>query len=445
MIEQYENNLKWYQDSILLKLAIITVIILVLLIPQSWIQGLVSDREGYQLQAMNDMTDKWSGSQLIQGPVLLLPYNKQVTENAADNKKITHNVIKMLYLLPQNLKIKAAVKTEKYKKGIYDAVVYNSLVQLHGDFTKPDLNALGIDPTQVFYDKARLVFSLSDLKGLKNNPAVNIQGQNYSPEPVTEASMPFNNALQVVFQLQKDQGFVFSYNLNLKGSNELSFMNTGKATDVDISSDWINPLFSGRNLPDSRTVTGQGISAKWHMLYYNRPFPQQWTDNDTVLTSRKAIAESVIGVRLQLPIDQYHKIMRTAKYASLIIILTFASLFLTEMIKKQRIHVFNYILIGAAMVVYYTLLLSFAEQMGYNLAYLLSSTATIALIAVFTASLLQNGVMALLFAFILSVFYGFIFVIIQLEELSLLFGSVALFMIIAFLMYFSRKIDWDRH
>ena len=445
MTEQFENNSKWYQDSILIKLGVITVIVLVLLIPQSWIQGLVEDREGYQLQAMNDMTDKWSGSQLIQGPVLMLPYKKQVTESSTDNKKITHDVTMMLYLLPQDLKIKADVKTEKYKKGIYDAVVYNSQVMLQGQFFKPDLNSLGIDPTQVLYDKARLVFSLSDLKGLKNNPVVNIQGQSYNPEPVTEAGVPFNNALQVVFQLQKDQGFAFSYNLNLKGSNELNFMNTGKTTDVDVSSDWGNPQFSGRNLPDSRALTDRGFKAKWHVLYYNRPFPQQWTDNDTVLTSKKAIAESVIGVKLQLPVDQYHKIMRTAKYASLIIILTFASLFLTEMIRKQRIHVFNYILIGAAMVVYYTLLLSFAEQMGYNSAYLISSTATIALIAVFTASLLHNRIMALLFAFILSIFYGFIFVIIQLEELSLLFGSVALFMIVAALMYFSRKIDWDRH
>ena len=105
---------------------------------------------------------------------------------------------------------------------------------------------------------------------------------------------------------------------------------------------------------------------------------------------------------------------------------------------------FNYSLIGAAMVVYYTLLLSFSEQIGYNYAYLLSSVSTISLIAVFVASLLRNKGMAYLFALILSIFYGFIFIIIQLEELSLLFGSVALFIIIAVLMYFSRKINWDK-
>ena len=164
-----------------------------------------------------------------------------------------------------------------------------------------------------------------------------------------------------------------------------------------------------------------------------------------MLTNKKATAGAVIGVKLQLPIDQYRKILRTTKYSTLIILLTFVSLFLAEMIKKERIHLFNYTLIGAAMVVYYTLLLSFAEQIGYNYAYLLSSASTIGLIAVFTASLLKNRKVALVFAFILSVFYGFIFIIIQLEELSLLFGSVALFIIIATLMYFSRKINWYKH
>jgi inner membrane protein len=137
--------------------------------------------------------------------------------------------------------------------------------------------------------------------------------------------------------------------------------------------------------------------------------------------------------------------MRTSKYAIFIILLTFISLFLTEVIRKQPIHMFNYILIGAAMVIYYTLLLSFSEQVGYDMAYLIASVSTIALISVFISSLLKNGKAAMLFAFILSVFYAFIFVIIQLEDLALMVGSIALFIIIAILMYFSRKINWDKN
>jgi inner membrane protein len=447
MMEEQQQNQKikkWYQDSILLKLSIITAIILALLIPSSWIQGLITDREDYQHLMLTNVSDKWSGSQLIQGPVLVLPYEKKITETV-NNKQTSHVTINNLYVLPQNLQIKADIKTELFESGLYDAVVYNSKVMLQGSFDKPDLSGLDIDPSTILYNKAKLIFSVSDLKGLKNNPDFKIQNQVYSPEPTTGETGPFNNGLQVNFPMQKEQGFTFSYHLDLKGSKELNFLDIGKTMDVEITSDWRHPDFNGRNLPDSRSITNKSLGAKWHMLYYKRPFPQQWINNDTLLSSKKATTDAVFGVKLQLPVDQYRKILRTTKYSTLIILLTFVSLFLTELIKKQSVHLFNYTLIGAAMVVYYILLLSFSEQLGYNYAYLLSSASTIVLISVFTASLLKNRGMAALFAFILSIFYGFIFIIIQLEELSLLFGGIALFIIVATLMYFSRKINWDKH
>jgi inner membrane protein len=177
----------------------------------------------------------------------------------------------------------------------------------------------------------------------------------------------------------------------------------------------------------------------------SRPFPQQWTGNEPVLDNTKKQANATFGVKLRLPVDQYQKTMRTSKYSLLIIMLTFISLFLTEVIRKQKVHVFNYLLIGAAMIIYYSLLLSFSEQIGFNAAYLLASVATVGLITTFIGSLLKNKGAALLFGFILAVFYIFIYVIIQLEDFALIIGSCALFIIIALLMYFSRKINWDRH
>lgn len=442
--QSIEKQHKWYEDSILFKSGVIAILIMVLLIPSAWIQGLITDREGYQQDNINSVSDKWSGKQLINGPVLMIPFKKKITEMIND-KTVTHEVIQTLYLLPQNLQIKADIKTQHFQSGIYDAIVYNSKVGVQGSFDKPDLNQLGISDDAIMYDKARLVFGLSDLKGLKNNPSITIQGRQFIPEPAIDDKLPFDKGLQVNFLLPKDQSFTFSYQLDLKGSNELNFLHTGKTTDVEINSDWSNPVFNGRYLPDTRTVSQTDFSAKWHLLYYNRPFPQQWVNDKTVLDSNKEVKEAIFGVKLQLPIDQYRKILRTTKYSTLIILLTFVSLFLTELIKKQSIHLFNYILIGAAMVVYYTLLLSFSEQIGYNYAYLLASASTITLISLFTSSLLKNKNVAALFAVILTVFYGFIFIIIQLEELSLLFGSIALFVVVAMLMYFSRKINWNNH
>jgi inner membrane protein len=237
----------------------------------------------------------------------------------------------------------------------------------------------------------------------------------------------------------------FNYTLDLTGSDELSFLQLGKTTDVQIDGDWNSPSFDGRFLPDTRKITDNSFSAHWRMLYYNRPFPQQWSADDTLLNSQIKQQNSAFGVKLRLPVDEYQKTTRTNKYAILIILLTFVSLFLTELIRKQKIHVFNYLLIGAAMIIYYSLLLSFSEQIGFNAAYLVASVATVTLITIFIASLLKNKLAALLFALILSVFYLFIFIIIQLEDFALMMGSIALFVIVALLMYFSRKINWDRN
>ena len=265
-------------------------------------------------------------------------------------------------------------------------------------------------------------------------------------EPAFTGDTLFNNGLQAAVDLSasKDGSTPFNYSLDLKGSQELSFLHLGKTTDVEASGNWASPSFDGRYLPDTRKVDDSGFSAKWRMLYYNRPFPQQWTGDNSMLNDPKKQQQATFGVKLRLPVDQYQKTMRTSKYSLLIIILTFISLFLTEVIRKQKVHVFNYLLIGAAMIIYYSLLLSFSEQIGFNMAYLLASTATISLITIFIGSLLKNRNAALLFGFILSVFYVFIYVLIQLEDFALVIGSSALFIIIAMLMYFSRKINWDR-
>jgi inner membrane protein len=435
------------KESVTIKLIFIGVLILVLLIPSSLVQNLITERASRQDEMIEDVSDKWSGSQVIKGPVLIIPYKKLVKTSDASNHESTKEVIENLYVLPDNLHIKAGLTTQILHRGIFDVAVYNSLVKVSGNFSKADLNSLSLTTDQLLLNKARITFSISDLKGLKNNPVIKAANQTLTAEPVFDNSSVFGGGLQVAVDLSgvNDGNVPFEYALDLKGSQELRFLHLGKTTDVEASGTWSSPSFDGRYLPDERKVDSNGFTARWRMLYYNRPFPQQWTNGDTLLSNEKKLTDATFGIKLRLPVDQYQKTMRTSKYSLLIILLTFISLFLTEVIRKQRIHVFNYILIGIAMIIYYSLLLSFSEQIGYNLAYLVASVSTITLVAVFIASLLKNKMAALLFAFILSVFYAFIFVIIQLEDLALMIGSIALFIIVGILMYFSRKINWDKH
>lgn len=436
----------WLKESVTVKLLFIGILILVLLIPSSMVNNLINERADRQQEVIKDVSYNFAGSQIIKGPVLVIPYQVQVSETDNSGKGVIKQEIHNLYVLPDDLYIKAKVNSEIIHRGIFDAVVYKTTVKINGNFTKVDLTGLGISPSQIVYEKLRLVFGISDLKGLKTDPLIKAGNEVLTATPTYNNYASFTDGLQVAIDDKgiADQGLPFNYTLDLNGSDELSFLQLGKTTDVEVNGNWSSPSFNGRFLPDSREITDHGFNAKWRMLYYNRPFPQQWAGNDTLLNNPAKQNNATFGVRLRLPVDEYQKTTRTSKYSILIILLTFISLFLSELIRKQKIHVFNYILIGAAMIIYYTLLLSFSEQIGFNSAYLLASSATITLITAFILSLLKNKLAAFIFACILSVFYLFIFVIIQLEDFALIMGSTALFIIIALLMYFSRKINWDK-
>ncbi|HVW97661.1 MAG TPA: cell envelope integrity protein CreD [Mucilaginibacter sp.] len=448
MTEQTERGgiFNWLQESVTLKLVFIGFLIIILLIPSSLVQNLINERAGRQDEMMKDVSDKWSGSQLVRGPVLAIPYKKHIKFTDESNRQVEKDVIENLYVLPDNLHISTSLKTQILHRGIFKVVVYNTVLRISGNFAPADLNAVGLLPDQLLPEKGRVAFSISDLKGLKTNPVINIAGQSVQAEPIFDGKSPFESGLQgsVNLSAAKTGEIPFDFSLDLKGSEELTFLHLGKTTEVEAKGDWGSPSFDGRYLPDTRTIDSGGFSAKWRMLYYNRPYPQQWTGNDTLLSDEKKEADASFGIRLRLPVDQYQKTTRTSKYALLIIVLTFISLFLTEVIRKQRIHIFNYLLIGVAMVIYYSLLLSFSEQIGFNAAYVVASVATVGLITAFIGSLLSNRTAAMLFGFILTVFYTFIFVIIQLEDFALIIGSIALFIIIGMLMYFSRKINWER-
>lgn len=436
----------WLKESVTVKLVFIGMLVLVLLIPSSLINNLIAERAGRQDEVVKEISYNFAGSQVVKGPVLVIPYNVQVNEVDKDGKITTKQGVQNLYVSPDALTIKADEHSDIIHRGIFDAVVYKTKVTVAGNFTKADLAALGLTADQLMLDKAKLTFGISDLKGLKTNPVVKVGNIIATATPTFNNQALFADGLQVNLNLSNENidNLPFSYSLDLTGTDELSFLQLGKTTDVQVNGDWASPSFDGRFLPDSRQITDSGFKAHWRMLYYNGVFPQQWSGVDSLLNNASRQQDAIFGVKLRLPVDEYQKTTRTSKYAILIVLLTFISLFLTELIRKQKVHSFNYILIGAAMIIYYILLLSFSEQIGFTYAYLVASIATVGLVTTFIASLLKNKKAAALFAGILSIFYTFIFVIIQLEDFALMVGSIALFVIIAVLMYFSRKINWDR-
>ena len=452
---------KWIQESIMIKLFSIGFLIIILLIPSEWIQDMITERQQRAGQVIHEIADKWSGSQSISGPIIVIPYRKLETiDRGSDGREIREHIEKAFFL-PEQLDIVGNVKPEILHRGIFDAVVYESDLQLNASFKKPDFKSLSISEDMVLWNGAYMIFGVTDLRGISDNPAFLVGEQAFVPEPsnnlgVSVRSTAYTNNLRsdaeekkyrvsssgIITKLNWETADSFNGNvrikLKLKGSNRLDFIPVGKTTAVDLKGPWSDPSFDGEFLPATREITEQGFSASWKVLHYNRPFSQQWTDQNQELSGAD------FGVKLLIPVDQYQKSMRTSKYGVLIILLTFIALFLVEITQKIRIHPFQYILTGAALIIYYTLLLSISEHVGYNVAYGISSIATVILVSFYASTFLITRGLTVLFSLLLMIFYSFVFVIILQQDLSLLLGSIGLFIIVGMLMYFSRKINWYR-
>lgn len=451
---------RWISESIMVKLFSIGFLIIILLIPSVWIQDLIAERETRADQVIDEVADKWSDAQTVSGPILVVPYRKrEIVDRGKDGKEI-HERIERAFFLPEQLDIDGTVNPEVLHRGIFDAVVYQSSLKVKSVFGNPDFNALSIPADMVEWKGAYMIFGLSDHRGITDSLVFNVGGKDLNAEPsnnigvITKATrrevlsgyndsstekttQPGGNGIIVPLGWTSAGSFTgnVSISLALKGSRRLDFVPSGKTTTVKLNGPWSDPSFDGEFLPEAREVTESGFTASWKILHFNRPFAQQWVDDNHQLNGAD------FGMKLLMPVDQYQKSMRTSKYGVLVILLTFISLFLVEITQKVRIHPFQYILIGVALIIYYTLLLSFSEHIGYNIAYVIASLATIALISIYSTTFLTRR-LSILVSLLLTVFYGFIFVIILQQDFSLLIGSIGLFLIIGLLMYFSRKVNW---
>jgi inner membrane protein len=458
----FERLNLWIKESITVKLLSIGFLVLILLIPSAWIDSLIRERQSRAETAMQEVSEKWSGTQTLSGPILVIPYKEyEKIDRGKDGFEIIERTRKYFFL-PDNLNITGEISPEVLHRGIFDVAVYKSSLNVKAKFSKPDFKTLNLDDKLAMWDKAYMIFSITDLRGISDNPLFNIGDKAIETEPSNNVGVLVKNFKNKMSEYHSEysnttEGSEFSADgiiaklnwksaddflgdtfikLNLKGSDKLNFVPTGKTTLVKLAGAWGNPSFDGMFLPEDRVITENSFTANWKILHYNRPFSQQWN------TSDEKLAGSEFGVRLLVPVDQYQKSMRTSKYSQLIIILTFVALFFVEITKRIRIHPFQYILIGIALIIYYTLLLSFSEQLGYNVAYWISTLATVTLISLYSVSFLKNYQLVILFTLLLVIFYTFIFVIILQQDYSLILGSIGLFLIVATLMYFSRKVQW---
>lgn len=441
------------------------------LIPSSLVNNIVNERSARQQNTIAEVSASWGRPQTLVGPILVVPYNKRV---AADKPLETEYA----YFLPDTLAASGRVDVEIRSRDIYDVPVYASVLDFEGSFSAPDINGLGLDPQDMRYSESFVVFGLPDLRGVREQIEMQWNTSKVSFSPGVKGfavssgvSAPVSLALSGQPQIPVPTRYAFSVKFDLRGSQALAFMPIGKETKVKLVSNWAYPSFDGAFLPTTHTITDSGFEAEWTVLDLNRAFPQKWTDKESYgfgFSGGEAIAypktdfdgrffepvyptmegkggqviDDAFGVRLLQPVDLYQKTQRSAKYGIAVIALVFVVIFFTELTARRRIHPVQYALVGFALVVFYTLLLSLAEYIRFGWAYLVASAAVIGMVTLFSKSIMESWKRALMGGGVLTLFYGFVYVLLQLTDYALLLGSIALFVILGAIMWVSRRIDW---
>jgi inner membrane protein len=422
-------------NSVSIKLASIGFLTLILLIPGSMIQSLIYERESLREQTIHEISAKWGYEQTLVGPVLNIPFKKALL-NANGKPVISKEV---MHILPDQLSISGHIKPEKRYRGIYEVVVYNSVLNFSGNFAGVTAEAMGLSDAEILWNEAFVSIGIPDMRGIKENIALswngtkNVLNPGISTKNISESGVSCRVA---VLPENVTEPYKFSFSLNINGSKNLNFIPLGKETKVVLTSDWKNPSFDGAFLPEKREVTENGFSAEWKVLHLNRNYPQYWAG------PLHNVYDSSFGVNLLLPVDQYQKSMRSAKYAIMFISLTFLIFFFVEILNRKRIHPFQYILVGLALTLFYTLLVSLSEHINFNLAYLISCIGVIGMITFYAASIFKNKLLTAILSLVLLVLYGFMFITLQMQDYALLIGSIGLFAVLATVMYLSRNINW---
>lgn len=423
----------WLKESILIKLLAIGFLVLILLIPNSMISDMIREREFRQNEVEQEVNQSWGGSQDIIGPVLSIPYSTFVEWDDGKVREQNH----MAYILPEELNVDGDLSHQIRKRSIFDVILYQSEFKLSGSFELSDFEVLHMNKEHVKWEEAKLSVGIRGMTGIKEMVEIEWGEASLRMEPGTANPKLLRTGVSVNVPISNEEDLInFNIPIKLNGSGHFHIEPVGKSTNVNLRSDWNSPSFDGAFLPDNRTVSESGFDASWQVLNLNRPYPQHWIDDAVTFGG------SAFGVKLIQPVDEYAKNNRSAKYAILIIGLTFLLYFFFEVLQKLLIHPFQYLLVGLAITVFYLLLLSLSEHLGFDVAYLISAVATITLICGYSWSFL--GLKKLVFQLFLLLIgiYGFIFTLLQLEDFALLAGSIGVFIALAVVMYASRKVNW---
>ncbi len=447
-----------FMGSPAFKLGLITFIVLLLIIPPFFIMDMVATRDMRSRNVASEVAQSWGGPQSFAGPVLIVPFTvrPQPLPPGAVTEPPRPAPDQFAIFLPDQLDIKAKAKSQVLHRAIYEVPVFSTDLAVAGRFSAPDMGLIAGDITAVRWNDAVFALAVPELRGLKQASNLKVSGRGEAGfEPSLGLTANIGSGLHVRLADLKGGApgilaplssaplaFDFDFTVRFTGSGSLNFGPAGRETTVSLASDWPSPSFNGSFLPEERSVDTTGFTANWRVPHLARSVPQVWvaTGPDINLAP---LMNYQFGVNLTIPVDFYDLVIRAIRYASMFTIGSFMAVFIMEALSAQRLHPVQYVFTGAALLMFFVLLLSLAEHIGFGPAYWLSALATSLLIAGYVWRAMGSAAKGGIMLAVLLILYGLLYLILRLEDYALLAGAIAGFVMLAAAMFLTLGIDWS--
>jgi inner membrane protein len=429
------------RTSAIARLAAMGILMLGLMVPLVMVRGVVRERAGRRDEAVAEVGRGWGGPQTVGGPVLAVPYRYTWLDREGRSKAGSAHA----YFLPAAVEIEGPVEPEVRRRGLFEVVVYRSHLRIAGRFAPPSFAGLRPPPDRIQWEEATLSLGVADPGGIARLLTAKTNGNEEAFLPGIADVGLFTAGVQVpVRGLSASTAPVaFAFEIDLNGSRHLRFLPAGNDSSVHLSLAWPHPSFVRGPLPESRRTGTRGFDATWRVPYFARGYAARWSgvDLDRDRLKAQGIA-SAFGVTLLQPVDVYQETERAVKYAELFIVTTFVIVFLWEIVRAALLHPIQYLFVGFALCVFYLLLLSLSEHVGFGRAYLAATSATIGLLAWYWSRVVNGVRQGVMMGLTLAGLYGLLYLLVRLEDYALLAGSLGLFGLLAVVMYLTRRVNW---
>ncbi len=441
-----------------LRFFIVGILILLMSIPILFVSEIINDRAGYNRSTSESIGQEWGGQQLISGPVLIIPVQKEITTR--ERQQVIDPETKLpklnrygkpifrhidvpkiiqrdpIYIYPDQFVANIDTKIQERYRGIFTVPVYSGEAHLNFDFPTQDVADLLQDNEEPLWQKAEVRVQITSNRALRGATELTTDGTPQQIEPLAEVDNNTGGLRSSIGDPRKIKAFKLTLGFN--GAQTLSISPVGRISDISMTSDWAHPSFFGTFLPNEFQTSENGFTADWVIPHLARALPQMTREN----LEHIARHQTSFGVKFYQPNDFYQKTYRAARYGLMFIGLTFLTIFLIDGQSKRPTHPVQYLLVGLAQSTFFLLMLALSEQLGFATAYLVAGGATISLVTAFGATALALGKRTIVLGLLLVLLYAVLYLILRSADYALLAGSILAFGAIAGTMYATRNENW---